>query len=123
VDISHEPEEVDESLTVFVCRDCGMDLPQPVCIIASGMGVVEIGDGAGFVPNDGLPGAIACTHPSVEAHRKAAREAAEASASAAAPQAGETTKPARPLSDFEKMVNAASFDNFLQLREATKPKR
>ena len=125
MDISHEPEQVKPgSEEAYVCADCGMELPQPVCVFASGLKVVEIGGGAGFVPDDGTPGSVSCTSPAAQQRRELADKVEQIEEVApAAPELspGETVKEAHPLTDIERMANVQSFQNFVRMREMTGP--
>ena len=122
-DILHIPEGNDD-LSEFKCSRCGMEIPQPIAIAAAGMDVVEIGGGLGFVPADGTPGVIQCTASAAEKEREQADAVDELWVDdAEAPELGpgETKKEARPLGRVEKMANSQGFQNFLQMREMSRP--
>jgi len=121
-DIRHLPIG-NEDLTEFTCERCGTEIPQAIGLMTSGIEVVEIGGGAGFVPYDDTPGSVSCKHPSAKIERERAEqvyEAEELESEAPELQPGEEVKEAHPTSNIEKMVTKAGFQNFLQMREATR---
>ena len=120
MDIIHDPKPVDDLLTQFKCSDCGMELPQAVCLAAAGWKVIEIGDGAGFIPAIEETGSISCKHPSAEQQRSVAEKARDIVMLEVKTLPGEQVKAARPLTETERQVNKMGYDNFVALREATK---
>jgi len=125
-DIIHEPRATDESQTKWVCGMCSEDIPQPVAVLADGMGlkVVEIAAGAGYAPYDNTPGAISCSSPMAERERSQASTVDFSDVDLELTPGslpGDSVKPARPVSDFERQVSQMSMRNFVEMRELTRP--
>lgn len=114
-DILHNPIAIEDTLK-FKCEDCGIELPAESCV---GLPVVEV-PGVGFIPDFDMAGHIKCTSPAAEGARSQAEGISEITVAEPELKGGETKKPARRVSDVEKMANRAGFQNFLAMREMTK---
>jgi len=122
-DIRHLPVS-NEDLTEFTCERCGTEIPKQIGLMAPGQEVVEIGGGLGFMPYDqDSYSSISCKNPAARVEHDQAEEITEAEdleSEEPELQAGEEVKEAHEPSEMERMVTNAGFQNFLQMREATR---
>lgn len=133
-DYLHSPEISEKG---FTCKNCGIELPEDVAVL--GEDVVELG-GAGthWLPlfahvgrtlacekrvKDGvaimacecdLDGCDRCNGYGVLTTDGEPLEVEQAAVAG-------VTKPAQPLTEFEKEVRRGAFNNFRMMREATRP--
>lgn len=118
-DVIHSPVPVDKE---YSCVRCGQAIPLEVCLAGAGRDIVDIGGmGTMFVPYDGGPGSILCTHPGVDEVRRLSEALVDAVVTDAPLEPGEQRTERLEPSAFEQTIRRKAANNFWAMREMTRP--
>lgn len=124
-DIIHTASTIDREGTAFGCVGCGMKLPVDVVTLSDCGSVNDVGGlGTMLIPrSDRETNGVVCTSKRAAHIRGLAAHVSEVQVNSDVPiQAGDSKKAAHPVDQMTKMVTNGGFQNFLALREATRPK-
>lgn len=115
-DLIHTPESHEDG---YRCERCRLPISFEVMALAAGDDICDIGGtGELLIPADGTKGVTRCSTKMVERSRE---EAELIRNDIGLVRDHKSLKPQSKTTDMEKMVARQSWQNFLQIRELTRP--